>query len=205
MQFTVTQPLAIDDPQVLRAMTGVEQLTPTQRTEFIRTVYRYVYAYRQTRDPNLLTQLLNSVIAAVSLREDPEYARAIAELDALKAATSHLPPVDVREVLAEPALRRPSDPPVTTCSDDPVNDAHDPWVERAIKVTAQMSPEQRDAFFRSLYRHISTYHQSQDTDPLATFADNVIASVTLHSDPNYAQAVEAFQAARLAPESGATF
>jgi len=84
---------------------------------------------------------------------------------------------------------------VTAYSDDPVNDAHDPWVERAMKVTAQMSPEQRDAFFLSLYRHISVYHQFLDADPLTKFADSVIASVTLHSDPGYAQAVEAFQAA----------
>ena len=76
---------------------------------------------------------------------------------------------------------------------------HDPWVERAMTVTAQMSPEQQDAFFRSLYRHISAYHESRDADPLAKYADSVIASVILHSDPGYTQAVEAFQAAQ---ESG---
>lgn len=35
-----------------------------------------------------------------------------------------------------------------------------------MKVTAQMSPEQRDQFFRSLYRHICADHQFRDTDPL---------------------------------------
>lgn len=70
-------PLDADDAEVERAMRVAAQLPPAQQLEFIRTVYRYVYAYRRTRDPNLLTALASSVTGAVALYENPDYARAV--------------------------------------------------------------------------------------------------------------------------------
>jgi hypothetical protein len=93
-------PLDATDPHVERAMKTVEHLSPEVQREFIRTVYRYAYAYLRTPDPNLLISLVNSVTAGVALREDPDYARAVQELDALKEALKDQPPVDLRQMLA---------------------------------------------------------------------------------------------------------
>lgn len=106
MTSNVTPPLNANDPEVERAMKAIEQLPPTQRTEFIRTTYRYVYAYRRTRDPQLLTEFMNSIIGSVVLFESPEYARAVEELRADRQATTGQPAVDVREFLAAERARR---------------------------------------------------------------------------------------------------
>jgi hypothetical protein len=106
LKVNVTPPLDVNDPEVEQAMKVVEQLTPAQRDELVRTAYRYVYAYRRTRDPNLLIELVNSAIGAVVLHDDPEYARAVDEHRATKESSSGEPPIDVRELLAAERARR---------------------------------------------------------------------------------------------------
>jgi hypothetical protein len=73
--------LAADDPEVVRAMATMATLPPRQQTEVIRTVYRYVYAYRRTRHPNTLIELVNSLIATIVLRTNPGYLRTVHQLD----------------------------------------------------------------------------------------------------------------------------
>jgi hypothetical protein len=99
-------PLDAHDPDVERAMKSAAQLTPMERDEFMRTVYRYVYAYRRTRNPNLLIELVNSAVGSVALRENPEYARALEDLQAARDATQGQPPVDVRQLLEAERERR---------------------------------------------------------------------------------------------------
>ena len=99
-------PLDSHDPDVERAMKTAAQLSPMERDEFIRTVYRYVYAYRRTKNPNLLIELVNSAIGSVALRENPEYARALDELHAAKDATQDQPPADVLQLLKAERERR---------------------------------------------------------------------------------------------------
>jgi len=101
-------PTALDanHPLVERSMKVIRSLTPAERDEFIRTVYRYVYAYRNNRNPNLLIELVNGAIATVALRENPEYAQAQEELRIAKEATKGQPPVDIRQLLAEEQERR---------------------------------------------------------------------------------------------------
>lgn len=96
-------PTALDahDHLVERAMKVISTLTPSERDEFIRTVYRYVYGYRSNRNPNLLIELVNGAIATVALRESPEYAQAQEELRIAKEATKGQPPVDIHQLLAE--------------------------------------------------------------------------------------------------------
>jgi hypothetical protein len=105
--MTSNAPGALDahDPEVERAMKVIGQLSPTERDEFLRTTYRYVYAYRRTRDPNLLTELANCMIGAVPLHANPDYAHAVEELHELKK-TATGEPVDVREMLASERARR---------------------------------------------------------------------------------------------------
>jgi len=106
MMSRMPGPLDAHDPDVERAMKATAQLSPTERDEFIRTVYRYVYAYRRTKNPNTLIELVNSAIGSVALRENPEYARALEALHAAKEALEGQPTVDVRELLAAEHERR---------------------------------------------------------------------------------------------------
>ena len=101
-------PTALDarDHLVERAMKVISTLTPSERDEFIRTVYRYVYGYRSNRNPNLLIELVNGAIATVALRESPEHARAQEELRIAKEATKGQPPLDIHQLLAEERERR---------------------------------------------------------------------------------------------------
>ncbi len=80
------RPLDTDAPEVERAMAMALRLPQAQRDEFVRTVYRYVFAYRGTRDTGLLTELANGVLASAALRTDPAYLRAIDELRAASDA-----------------------------------------------------------------------------------------------------------------------
>jgi hypothetical protein len=106
MMNHVYGPLDAHDPDVERAMKTVAQLAPGQRDEFIRSVYRYAYAYRRTRHPNLLIELINSVIGSVALRESPEHAQALEQWRAAREATKGQPPVDVQQLVAEERQRR---------------------------------------------------------------------------------------------------
>lgn len=98
--------LGANDPDVERAMKGIGQLSPIERDEFIRTAYRYVYAYRRTQDQNILIEFVNSAIGSVALRENAEYARALNSLAADREAAKGQPPVDVRQLLTAERERR---------------------------------------------------------------------------------------------------
>jgi len=106
MDHRLPTALEANDPMVERAMKVISALTPSERDEFIRTVYRYVYAYQRNRNANLLIELVNGTLATVALRESPEYARAQEELRIAKEATKGQPPVDIRQLLAEERERR---------------------------------------------------------------------------------------------------
>jgi hypothetical protein len=95
-------PLEADDPEVVRAIRVAEQLPPAQQLEFIRTVYRYVYAYRRTGDPALLAVLVDSLAGAVTLYGSPEYGRALERLRAAAAKESADTPAaaDAHQLLA---------------------------------------------------------------------------------------------------------
>ena len=94
------------NPLVERAMTVISTLTSSERDDFIRTVYQYVYAYRSHRNPNLLIELVNGAIATVALRESPEHAQAHEALRLANEATKGQPPMDIRQLLAEEQERR---------------------------------------------------------------------------------------------------
>ena len=94
------------DPEVERAMKIIAQLTPAERDDFIRTAYQYIYAYRRTRNPNTLIELVNSAIGTIALRESPQYAQALEDLDAAIAASKGAPTVDVSQLLAAERKRR---------------------------------------------------------------------------------------------------
>lgn len=85
MEGNLPTPLDPHDPLVERAMKVIEQLSPAERDELDRTVYRYVYAYRRTKNPRLLIELVNGAIATVALRENSEYKRALTEFPATQS------------------------------------------------------------------------------------------------------------------------
>jgi hypothetical protein len=87
--------LAAADPAVVHAMAVLAGWSDTQRLEFIRTVYRYGYAYLRARDRHLLIQLVNSVLAAVVLHTHPDYLRAIHAPDRPPTTSTESPSASV--------------------------------------------------------------------------------------------------------------
>jgi hypothetical protein len=99
-------PLGLDDPEVAQAMATIDTMPAQQQREILRTVYRYVYAYRRTHHPNTLIELVNSLITTPALWANPHYRRAVAKLD---TDPSHQAQPDTSAPAGHDATRTPAD------------------------------------------------------------------------------------------------
>jgi hypothetical protein len=89
---------ALDDPAVTDALAIYDQLTPGERREVFRTLYRAVTAFNRTGDIDRLVRYADSVKQMVALYANPEVRSAVR--DAPHTLHDAGGPADLGEVLA---------------------------------------------------------------------------------------------------------